>query len=121
MTPDDAALLKVFAGVIFARDATLTLPSGMVIGGDEANAYTAAYAPVDGLPDRQPPASLAETQWGFQLTDVTGWLTRIDHLEAQLKVSQTYGRQAWWVAMLFAGTASLALVLLIWALLSGAA
>lgn len=58
---EDDAVLKMLAGANFQQGATLTLPSGKTLNGDEASALTAAHAPaVKNLGDKRACANCRE-------------------------------------------------------------
>lgn len=114
MTPDDAALLRLLAGAHFAPDARLILPSGETLTADEANAFTAAYMPDDGLPDRRPPKHLADTPITLGLADYLRDRATIERLNVALKASQNHARELWYVALYFAALVVILLVVLMW-------
>lgn len=114
MTPDDAVVLRVFAGRPRRPDAHFALPSGIVLTADEANVFTDAYLPVTGLPDRSVPDHMRNNQITITLDEYARELATQDQLRA-------YGRQMWLVACYFAGCALIAVALLLWALFARAA
>jgi hypothetical protein len=48
LSADDDRVLQMLAGANFGPDSAIVLPSGVTLGGDEAQALTSAHAPAQG-------------------------------------------------------------------------